>query len=447
MIKTLLKCLTLAVVLTLTTVTTAQVYQKFPTNVRYIGGGYNDVRPFFKTLEAALNDVKPLATVANPYVFWLASDSLWVADWDSVFTESGLTMKDSIDIYYVAAGTIKWMPFGLGGGGGEAVIIEQDDATLHYNWPSWDQTNIALPLWQRQEGQKADSIDEEVWRLIVYTKTPLYIENDTLKIDTTNLGGATSGWNPDTTTVLRTTGDQSFTGTKTNAGTLRNTGTLDFSGSGNIQLPASNGATGTARRLWGTGSAGTSNIYYSGSGGAGDTNSVALINLATGELRNAVVGYDVLTAALKAIIDGKAVAEPPHTFLDEASYAPVISVAGTYTKFANAFNEVEVHNVTVAGDSITILTDYAGSFVFQIAFTVQNPATDDFTLQIRKNNVVAHSLRFTGAGATEYIAVSAMHYFDGLVAGDDISLYITNTVDTTAPAMTEINVFMYRMHP
>jgi hypothetical protein len=275
MIKTLLKCLALAVVFTFTTVTEAQIYQKFPTNVRYIGGGYNNVRPFFKTLEAALNDVKPLATSSNPYVFWLASDSLWVSDWDSVFTESGLTMKDSVDIYYVAEGKIKWMPFSTGGDGG-ATVSAPDDITLHYYWPTWDQTNMALQLWQRMIGTALDSVDEEVFRLIVYTADPLYIENDTLKLDVSGLGG-TTGWDPDTTTVVRTTGNQTIAGDKTLSGTTTSTGTIAFSGSGNIQLPALNGSVGTPRRLWGT----TTNIYYSGSGSADDSTEVVLIDFDT----------------------------------------------------------------------------------------------------------------------------------------------------------------------
>lgn len=421
----------------------AQLTLYFPKNIKFIGGGFQSKDPYYPTLESALNKVKATATSDNPYGFWIASDTLWIADWDSVFTESGLTMKDSIDIYYVATGKIKWMPIGFGSTGGSgSTIVAPDDVTLRYQWPTWDQVNFALSLWQRMIGAAIDSIDEEVFRLIVYTATPLYIENDTLKIDVDALN-ITAGWNPDTTTVMRTTGTFTNTATNTWGGTNTTTGSQVFSGSGNIQLPASNGASGQPRRIWGT----TDNIYYSGAGGVGDSASVAMIDLATGELRNVVVGWNTLTAALQAIIDGKAVAEPPHTFMDEASYTPNVTGAGVYTKITPTFNVVEAHDMTVAGDSITVLTNYAGSFFIQIVFTIQNAAADDFTLQIRKNNVSEHSVRFTGAGASEYIAVSTMHYFQGLVAGDDISFYITNTVDADDPVMTEINIFMYRIHP
>lgn len=271
MIKNLLKYLVLGAALLVAPSINAQVYEKFPTNIKYIGGGFNNKNPFFKTLEAALNQVKATATSSNPYGFWLASDTLWISDWDSVFTESGLTMKDSIDIYYVAEGKIKWMPFGQGGSSGSSAIINQDDITLHYYWPNWDQGNVALPVWQRQMGSALDSIDEEVYRLIVYTQMPLYIENDTLKIDTTGLAGDpdTSGWDPDTTTVVRTTGNQSIAGNKTLSGLTSISGTL--------QLPATNVTPGTARALWGT----ATNIYYSRSGSVGDSAFISLIDNTT----------------------------------------------------------------------------------------------------------------------------------------------------------------------
>ena len=211
----------------------AQLKLQYPKNVRFLAGGFQDKRPEFKTLEAALNDVKALATSENPYGFWVAGDTLWIADWDSVFTESGLTMKDSIDIYYVNEGKIKWMPFGFGGtGGGTTTIISQDTVTYHYEYPNWYQDNTALPVWQRQSGVALDSVDQHIFDLIVYTEDPLYIENDTLKIDTTGFAGTGGGWDPypDTTTVVRTTGDQTIAGVKTFT-----TG-LEFTGAGYLRL-------------------------------------------------------------------------------------------------------------------------------------------------------------------------------------------------------------------
>lgn len=290
--KSLFKYLILAACLAISFNASAQLYEKFPTNVRYIGGGFNNKQPFFKTLEAALNNVKATATAEKPYGFWVASDTVYISDWDSVFTESGLTMKDSINIYYVATGKIKWLPFGFGGGGTGGTIIAPDDTTYYYAWDTWNPANFALPLWQRSIGQTINSIDEEVWRLIVYTKYPLYIENDTLKVD---IFSGTGGWNPDTTTVVRTTGNQTISGTKT-VSTITMTGNLTFNGSGNIQLPSVNGSFGTARRVWGD----NDKIFYSGSGAAGDTNYTAMISYTTKYLDcDTCIAYSNLSSAVK----------------------------------------------------------------------------------------------------------------------------------------------------
>jgi len=209
--------------LLLTTLTEPIFAQKirFPTNVRYVAGGYTTNRtPYFNSLEYTLNNVKPFATAENPYVFWVDSDTLQIHDWDSVFTASGLTMKDSIDIYYVATGKVKWGGFaaqGTGGGGG-AVIVAPEGLTTHYSLWTWTGQS-SLATWQTRLGLNADSIDLKLWELIVYTDSVyLYIENDTLKFRAGSLSA--SGWNPDTTTVVRTTGNQSIAGDKTHTGGL-----------------------------------------------------------------------------------------------------------------------------------------------------------------------------------------------------------------------------------
>ena len=83
--------------------------QRFPKNVRYIGGNFINNSPYFKTLQAAWNDVTSLATVNNPYVFDVQSDTLWITDW--------AVYKPIIDSL-VGIGKIKWAGFGFGGGGG-----------------------------------------------------------------------------------------------------------------------------------------------------------------------------------------------------------------------------------------------------------------------------------------------------------------------------------------
>jgi hypothetical protein len=255
-----LKWLLLPLFLLMAVPTQAQLKFWFPTNVRYIAGGYQNKAPYFKTLDAALNDVKSVATSSNPYTFWLDGDSLFVADWDSVYN-NGVTMKDSIDIYYVATGKIKWAGFGFGGGGsgGSAEINRPDHATLHYNWPNWDQDNLNNPPWERDLGQGLDSADAEVWRLIVYLSkdSVLYIENDTLKVDYSKLGPflddyitATIPWQSD---VVKSDTNKTLAATYTITGTLQST-------TGKYILPSS--APGLARGIYGS----SDSLWYTGNG-------------------------------------------------------------------------------------------------------------------------------------------------------------------------------------
>lgn len=231
---------------------------QFPTKVRFIAGGYVNKAPYFSTLEAALNDVLPVASASDPYVFWVESDTIRIADWDSVFTSSGLTMKDSIDFHYVATGKIKWGGFGFGGGGsiGEGGFVPlQDTETEHYGYPNWDQTNTSFSLWLRQQGKALDSIDQHIFDLIVYLEENgcMSIVNDTLVIDYDclgdSIGAASSPWpsNLDTTRFIVT--DIA----RTMAALLTNSVGFTVSSNGYIQHGVNN-STSKPRVIWVTGS-------------------------------------------------------------------------------------------------------------------------------------------------------------------------------------------------
>jgi len=84
----------------------AQVKVRYPTNVRYIAGNYLNQSPYYNNLLSALNNVKASATLTNPYVFQIDSDTLYISDWDSVYQSGGLSMIDSIEQHYV--GKIKF---------------------------------------------------------------------------------------------------------------------------------------------------------------------------------------------------------------------------------------------------------------------------------------------------------------------------------------------------
>jgi len=264
-----------------------QLFERHPTNVRYIGGGFNDSRPYFNDLDAALNDVKVLATSDNPYVFWLASDTVKIVDWDSVYQTGGLSMNDSIDIHYIATGKIKWAGFGQGGtGGGITAITPPQNTTTHYDLWTWTGQS-GLGVWQTRLGQNADSIDLKLWELIVYTDSVyLYIENDTLKVRASTITAlvTASGTRPDTTIIAYKAINETITGDWIFNG--------DVSiGSGSLRLPSANNNTSVSRVIWSSG-----NIpYWSGSGAAGDTSYIVLADPTTGTIvADSVVTWDNL---------------------------------------------------------------------------------------------------------------------------------------------------------
>lgn len=257
--------------------TFGQLFTRHPTNVRYIGGGFNDKRPYFNTLEAALNDVKSYATAQNPYAFFVASDTIQIADWDSVFTESGLTMKDSIDVYYVAEGKIKWFGFGQGGGGtGITSLTAPANQTTYYNLWTWT-GQTGLSTFYNRLAENQDSIDLKLWELIIYTDSvTCYIENDTLKVRESWVTAliAAEGTRPDTTIIAYKTIAQVISGNWEFDGDI----TID---AGSLRLPSANNNTGVSRVIWSSG-----NIpYWSGSGAVGDTSIIALLNPSTGTFR------------------------------------------------------------------------------------------------------------------------------------------------------------------
>ena len=183
----------LLIVAIATTIASAQAL-RFPTNVRFIAGGYINKSPYFNNLNSALNDVKAFATSSNPYTFWVDGDTSFISDWDSVYN-GGQSMKDSIDTYYVSLGIIKWAGFGFGGtGSGGVSWLVPDTHTMYYDFPTY--IPGAHGAAYDSAYVKDTAIDNEIHNLIVYTGKYLYIQNDTLRVDTAGLAlsmGITAG--------------------------------------------------------------------------------------------------------------------------------------------------------------------------------------------------------------------------------------------------------------
>jgi len=430
--KTWLKYLLLGAILLGTTGTIEAQKLRFPTNVREIAGGYINKQPFYATLEAALNNVKPFATSENPYVFWIASDTVQIADWDSVFTESGLTMKDSIDVYYVAAGKIKWGGFGFGGSGsgGATTIVAPEGTTTHYSLWTWTgQTGLAT--WQTRLGLNADSIDLKLWELIVYTDSVyLYIENDTLKFRSGSV--AVTGWNPaDTTTVVRTFGNQSIAGDKTH------TGGILFGAGGYLQQPAAY----TASHHWWRTANGL--YYYNGV----DTLLNIFIDNITGLLTNdSLITWQNLNEAVRDSINAWQDTGVPHAFLTDTTgttYTPDVT-SGTPVLINPTFIP-DFNGLTFAGDTLVVDAGSAGDYVIQFGYTLNVAATDDIQISFVVNGGAVHYITTSGVGAADYTSVTGFHYME-LSDGDSIAFFVDNLVDNDDPEMSEINILITRIH-
>ena len=274
----------------------------YPSNVRYIAGGYSNHRPFFSTLNTALNDVKAYATSDNPYVFWLMSDTLNIADWDSVYNE-GVSMSDSIYTYYVATGKIKWAGFDIdtskGGRGGSSILNYGSMAatTDNYDFARWDSSGLTLSQWQIQLTQTLLTIDSLIKARTLFSEMdPTYftISGDSLYIVLpTHIFDPDSFYTNDfdSTSYLRSSGDEAFSGTF-----AFNGGNVGFEGGGaiqgsSLQLPST--MTLSPRGIWSDGS-----WLYFRQGGV--TYKVALLDSTKGTLfSTGLVEYEDLQSALK----------------------------------------------------------------------------------------------------------------------------------------------------
>jgi hypothetical protein len=274
----------------------------YPANVRYIAGGYSDSRPFFSSLNAALNDVKPYATADNPYTFWLMSDTLNIADWDSVYNE-GATMSDSVYADYVFTGKIKWAGFNIavskGGVGGSSVLNygSMASTTDEYEFARWDSSGLTLSEWQIQLTQTLLKIDSLIKARTLFSKVePGYF---TISGDSLYLVLSTHIFDPDSfytdsfdsTTYLRTSGDQIHVDDLT----FRD-GNVSFEGTGPVagatmQLPST--PSSLPRSIWGDGTW----LYVKQSG---TTYKIALLDSLKGTLfSTGLVEYEDLVVAVK----------------------------------------------------------------------------------------------------------------------------------------------------
>lgn len=424
----------------------AQLYMKHPTDVRYIGGNMTNKRPFFSTLDAALNDVKALATSERPYTFWVISDTVNVSDWDSTYN-GGVTMNDSIDVYYVALGKIKWGGFaaqGTGTGGGSSDIhAPPTGATTHYSLHTWTGQS-GLDAWQERDGENMDSIDLKLWELIVYTDSVyLYVENDTLKLRSTSITAIVGHTRPDTTIILYETTDATITGDWIFDGNLT-------MGTGDLRLPSSNNTPGVSRVIWSS----ANRPFWSGSGAVGDTVEFVMYDPDTGLLElDSLITWNNLNEAVRDSMNNihwhdfpQATKDSIHydfaqmVFKDSAFVVPCAD--GVWSPITNTWDSLWAKTIDYGDTTITFVGDSIqldiGYYKVDLSLSFSGSNTDQWETEMFLDNVELNctpTFRGMTGSTSGVIGVSGIFYVD--THGEFLSPRVFNTVnnnDLTAKA-------------
>jgi hypothetical protein len=125
------------------------------------------------------------------------------------------------------------------------------------------------------------------------------------------------------------------------------------------------------------------------------------------------------------------------------SYTPNLT-QNVYTRFLPTFSTTENDGFTIAGDSITIIK--AGSYSVNFTRAFQGGNNEDYNIAICKNGVRVRTIRRTTMGANNYVGGNAFKYLDNLVAGDDISIKITNITNSGDPTFFGAYIFIQRLY-
>ena len=170
-------------------------------------------------------------------------------------------------------------------------------------------------------------------------------------------------------------------------------------------------------------------------------------NSGDGELKAAITALNTADALLEDEID--TLKSPPHGFMSFQDSAFVIDITqSAFSKITNAGNDLftvdDADGVTIAGDSLTIITP--GTYIVMAGLSFSGTNGDVFEFAVFKNAVIASPKMERSTSATDIGAVPLPFYLESLVAGDDLSLRITNTAssdDATVVACSWITWFFH----
>ena len=141
---------------------------------------------------------------------------------------------------------------------------------------------------------------------------------------------------------------------------------------------------------------------------------------------------------------------PPHGAMNFSDSATVVALtqnvwAHITGPVTNLFTSVDADGITIAGDSITIITP--GDYMAWTGFSFEGTPSDVFHISLYKNGVITswEMHRKTSNNDTGNMGMPML--LDNLVAGDDLTLYIRNTGDNDDATLVSGQLVIYMIHP
>lgn len=127
-----------------------------------------------------------------------------------------------------------------------------------------------------------------------------------------------------------------------------------------------------------------------------------------------------------------------------AAYTPNIT-QNVHFKLVPGMTVAEADGITIAGDSITILT--AGDYFFQLATAVSSSAGKDFQIALFKNGSPYNGsqLFLSTSGANDYESNDWFWYSFTSVSGDNYSFHLTGLTDNTDLTISEIKIYVAKI--
>jgi len=130
-----------------------------------------------------------------------------------------------------------------------------------------------------------------------------------------------------------------------------------------------------------------------------------------------------------------------------ASYVPSLTV-NVPLKLVPSMTVKESDSITIAGDTVTIAATRGGDYKFRIYGNISSVSGNDFVINERKNSVVIDVNDYfecSTTGATNFTPIAYEWYTHGLVAGDKISWWITNTTNSDDPTIRSFKVIVEKV--